>query len=206
MATPLAHIAYAVVYSLMSKFAMDRKTHEAKSRERAFIFLPKGGKMEPTSISEKYWTDAILGDSMPAALMGHPGAYYTTVRGGEVGIVYTAQAILSPPNANRIFDGLDRLGDLEGTWEFLQTLDPTIMFGMDFDYTNLDYELVSSDLHSYNDRSYYTYSSYPAQDFIFNAYSHSTLGYLQQKIKDETDGKFDTIKPTVWMDAPNIFL
>ena len=46
----------------------------------------------------------LLSDSMAAALIGHPGAYYTTIYGGKTGESYTANAIVSPPNPNRAFN------------------------------------------------------------------------------------------------------
>jgi len=41
-------------------------------------------------------------DNMFAALIGHPGGYYSTVSGGELGDTYTAEVLVSPPNINRV--------------------------------------------------------------------------------------------------------
>ncbi|GAI03692.1 unnamed protein product, partial [marine sediment metagenome] len=120
--------------------------HEAQSKERSVTFLPEGGQMEPTRLNDKTFTDNVLllGDSMPAALMGHPGAYYTTIRGGEVGDMYTAEAVVSPPNFLRCFNSLLMGGIGFSSIAYALTLNPHLMFQMNFDFINLNYELVMS--------------------------------------------------------------
>ena len=168
--------------------------HQAQSRARAFNYLPEGGREEPTSINERCLSDRILGDSMPAALIGHPGAYYTTIRGGEVGNEYTAQAVVSPPNINRAFTTFG-IGNLAGAIGYLMSCDPNAMYGLDFDNTNLDYELISFNLHSYNSYNFYSYRQ-GYKDVMLSDYRYNSLGYLQHAIDSETSGELDSIKAT----------
>ncbi|GAI88086.1 unnamed protein product, partial [marine sediment metagenome] len=114
--TPIAHAAYFIAYSAISKFQMDIKAKEAEALKRSSTFYPEGAdRGEPASLNQKHHTDEFWGDSMPTALSGHPGAYYATVMGGEVGDQYTAQAIVSPPNDARCWDW----GNLEGELDYL---------------------------------------------------------------------------------------
>ena len=194
--------AYFVVYTLMTKYFIDVKMHEADSKEKAVTFYPEGITREPKSINEKFWSDRILGDSMAAALAGHPGAYYTTVRGGEIGNMYTAQAIVSPPNSYR---SLNIIGNVLGTAAYLATFgtDPDLMFGLDFDNTNLDFSLLTSELYSYNDREFYSYEEGTGFDSLLRDwYRYNTLSYLEQKIARTTYGELDTIKPVCYDGRP----
>ena len=85
---------YLTVYTLMTKFNIDRKMHEAQSQERAEAFyLVSMGIQEPVSLNEKSFFDRILKDSMAAALIGHPGGYYATVSGQDSGTTYTGNIL-----------------------------------------------------------------------------------------------------------------
>lgn len=158
-ATLLAHAAYIVIYATISKFQMDMKAREAEAMARSSSFLPEGiDRNEPTSLNQKITKDEFWGDSMPAALSGHPGAYYTTVMGGEVGAQYTAQAIVSPPNDARFWNKEDgMIGYLENNLFTLGHGDPDLFTELDFDNHNLDYLLVSSELYAYNDEEHILY-------------------------------------------------
>jgi len=75
----VAHALYLVSNSIMSKFFMDLKAHEARAKERVSTYYLEGPtNSKPNSLSERATTDRIWGDSMIAALCGHPVAYYTT--------------------------------------------------------------------------------------------------------------------------------
>ena len=174
LATPLAHVAYFGVYSVISRFQMDMKAKEAEAAQRSSTFYPEGAdRSEPYSLNQKYHTDDFWGDSMPTALSGHPGAYYTTVMGGEGGAQYTAQAIVSPPNDARFWD----MGNFPGVLDYLGHNVATFGRGdldkftaLDFDNHNLDFLLVSSELYAYNDEQHYTYLEDPALvDVLFDA-------------------------------------
>ena len=217
LATPLAHIAYFVAYSAISKFQMDMKAKEAEALQRSSTFYPEGAdRDEPTSLNQKYHTDEFWGDSMPAALSGHPGAYYTTVMGGEVGAQYTAQAIVSPPNDARFWNQGNFLGMLDYLGHNVGTFgsgNPDKFTALDFDNHNLDFLLVSSELYAYNDEPYYTYLEDPALiEALFDAepeyaldqiksrdsylFRQNTLGYLTKKIRQASNGNLTTIKAT----------
>ena len=161
--TPLAHIAYFVIYSLLSKFQMDMKAHEADAYQKSQTFYPEGAKHDaPTDLSQKPYWDGFWGDSMPTALAGHPGAYFTTIYGGTPGNEYSAQAIAAPPNAMRQWE----LGNFGGVMAFIGAnfnpfsfgrANPDLFTPLDFDHHNLDYQLVSSELYGYNDIPSYNY-------------------------------------------------
>ncbi|MHA1439471.1 MAG: hypothetical protein ACTSPD_18025 [Promethearchaeota archaeon] len=195
----LAGIAtYIAIYTLMTKYFIDEKLRHSVSTERAFTFYAESPltKSKPTAINERAPMDRILKDSMPAALMGHPGAYYTTVVGGPPGNSYTAEAIVTPRNALRSFNVF---GNIAGTIAYLISLNPDNFFGLDFDYLNLDYLLLNSELYSYIDRKYYYYETgdgLDAKDLEYAQYSKNNLGYLQFAIKDRSGGKFNAIKAT----------
>ncbi len=189
---------YIVVYGLLTKFNIDFKAHEAESEQRSQTFLPEGGQLQPTKLNDRTFVDNVLllGDSMPAALMGHPGAYYTTVMGGDVGNMYTAEAIASPPNGLRFLISLSPI-NIFGDIAYAFTLNPDQMYQMSFDNINLDYELVTSELYSYNNKPYYHYSSFATRDSLHAQYANNTIGYLEQRIREETDNELNTIKPVI---------
>ncbi len=189
---------YIGVYGLLTKFNIDFKAHEAETEQRSQTFLPEGGQMQPTKLNDRTFVDNVLllGDSMPAALMGHPGAYYTTIMGGEVGNMYTAEAIASPPNGYRFLVSLSPI-NIFGDIAYAFTLNPDQMYQMSFDNINLDYELITSELYSYNNRPYYHYSSFATRDSLHAQYANNTIGYLEQRIREETDNELNTIKPVI---------
>jgi len=126
-------------------------------------FYPESAEHDaPTELSEKPSWDGFWGDSMPTALAGHPGAYFTTIYGGTPGNEYSAQAIVAPPNAIRQWE----LGNFEGILDFIGAnfipfsfgrANPDLFTPLDFDHHNLDYQLVSSELYGYNNIPNYNY-------------------------------------------------
>ncbi len=66
----------------------------------AVTYYPSDGDFsEPTSLSQKTASDRLFDDSLAAYNQGHPGAYYTTVMGGEPGNMFTGEIMVSPPNS-----------------------------------------------------------------------------------------------------------
>ncbi|TXT61389.1 MAG: hypothetical protein BAJALOKI2v1_30007 [Promethearchaeota archaeon] len=158
-------------------------------------------RREPISLNERFVFDAILGDSMAAALFGHPGAYYTTVRGGELGNLYTAEAIVYPPSKARWFTDSNffGLGELliQIAWDSftLQEPDPDAMYGLDYDNMNLDFLLLTNELFGYNEKPDYSFSLYNEEsDKYYERYARNTLNYLEQLIAVETQRELDRIK------------
>ncbi|MFX1277251.1 MAG: hypothetical protein ACFFAT_19680, partial [Promethearchaeota archaeon] len=146
--------AYTLAYALISKAFMDLKAHEARTEADYQTFYPVGlDKTGPTWLNEKAFFDRILGDSIPAALIGHPGAYYTTVSGGSPGKRYSAQAVVTPPRYYRLGDRMAASGI--GFLKYIFTLDPDAFIGLDFDDVNLDYFLLTSELPAYNSYDIY---------------------------------------------------
>jgi len=162
LATPLAHFAYFVLYSLISKFQMDLKANEADAYQKSQTFYPESAKHDaPTELSQKPYWDGFWGDSMPTALSGHQGAYFTTVYGGTPGNEYSAQAVVVPADTMRFwgsdFSGVsDFIGANLNPFSFGRA-NPDLFTPLDFDHHNLDYQLVSSELYSYNDIPSYNY-------------------------------------------------
>ena len=195
----LGPIGYFLVYTLMTKFSMDVKSHIADSQVKAFTFYPaEGDKKQKTSLNERIDSDEMWGDNMPAALMGHPGAYYTTIQGEDEAKIYSAQAIVSAPNPlrdtpNNIGGFLEFLGD--NLWKTTES-NPDLFTGLDFDGLNLDFLLMTNELSALNDLPDYSFAPNAYQSKYYD-YRQNTLGYLQQKIKDESNGKLDTIKPII---------
>ncbi len=198
----LAHavgvLTYIATYTLMTKFFIDIKLHEAESRTRADTFYPTSGEVrKPKSLNEKSFFDRILGDGMAAALIGHPGGYYTTVSGGEPGNMYTAELLVSPPNLARMkkaFGGfLDLLWD--NFWSMGES-NPDVFTALDFDNKNLDYFLLTSELPSYNHKDYYTYENTNGLLDEYDLYYANTLGYLETKVRRSSDNLLDMIRPT----------
>ncbi|MEJ2252376.1 MAG: hypothetical protein P8Y97_22285, partial [Candidatus Lokiarchaeota archaeon] len=103
-------------------------------------------------------------ESMVSAIAGHPGAYYTTATGGDLGHQYTADIMVSPPNYNRMLglgNSLLNFFDTIGT-AFSFGLIPDTMFGLRFDSHNLNYHMATSELYSYNDEKNYFYTEDPS--------------------------------------------
>ncbi|KKN17379.1 hypothetical protein LCGC14_0966440, partial [marine sediment metagenome] len=194
-----ATLTYVLVYTAMTKLFMDVKIHEAESQTRAKTFYPVSNDLKgPTSLNEKMIWDRFLQDSMAAALIGHPGGYYTTVTGGEHGDQYTGQLLVSPPNLARSAKSLGGLLELlwENFWKMGES-DPDTFTALDFDNMNLNYFLLGSELPSYNHRPNYAYPSTNSLFSDYNAYALNTLGYLERKVRVISDNKFNAIRPTV---------
>ncbi len=183
----------------MTKFSMDVKSHIADSQEKAFTFYPiEGDKKQTSSLNERTDADEKWGDNMPAALMGHPGAYYSPIQGEDDAQIYSAQAIVSPPNPLRdtpdnIGGFLEFLGD--NLWKTTES-NPDLFTGLDFDGLELDFLLMTNELSALNDIPGYTFTINTNQDKYYD-YRTNTLGYLQQKIKEESNGKLDVIRPII---------
>ncbi|KKM80539.1 hypothetical protein LCGC14_1338830, partial [marine sediment metagenome] len=197
----LGTLAYIGIYSLLTKFNMDMKRHKAQAIERANTYTPISlEKVAPKSLNERseaihgYWEDTTI-----AALIGHPGAYYTEIQGEANNQMYTAQAIVSPANLMRDNPSKNSKGFTDYVWKNLwdaSTINPDLMIGLDFDAVNLDYFLLTTELSSLNDNPDYTFKASAYND-LYNEYSHNTIGYLQQKIAEETNGTLSLIKPVI---------
>ncbi|KKL70782.1 hypothetical protein LCGC14_2101470, partial [marine sediment metagenome] len=205
-----AMLVYFAVYTLMTKFSIDAKLHESKAISRSGIFYSVSDVVKsPTSLNEKSFADRFLQDSMAAALLGHPGGYYTTVTGGEPGNMYEGNLLVSPPSFGRL-GNTNLLDDAGG---FLRLLsdnlldmgksDPDAFTALDFDDTNLNYLLLTSELPSYNRYDYYTYENTNADSSVYDAYSTNTLGFLETKIKRISNNQFDAIRPTIINGVPS---
>ncbi|KKL45296.1 hypothetical protein LCGC14_2357100, partial [marine sediment metagenome] len=197
----LGTLAYIGIYSLLTKFNMDMKRHKAQAIERANTYTPISlEKVAPKSLNER--SDAIHGyweDTTIAALIGHPGAYYTEIQGEANNQMYTAQAIVSPANLLRDNPSKNSKGFTDYVWKNLwdaSTINPDLMIGLDFDAVNLDYFLLTTELSSLNDNPDYTFEATAYND-LYNEYRHHTIGYLQQKIAEETNGELSLIKPVI---------
>ncbi|KKN59017.1 hypothetical protein LCGC14_0546420 [marine sediment metagenome] len=193
-----AFLAYMSVYLLMTKFSIDAKLHqiEAQSRSQTFYTVSSDQK-DPSSLNGRSIADSILKDSMPAALIGHPGGYYTTVSGGEPGNMYTGEVLVTPPNYARLTGAFD--GFLNLLWEnFLNMGDsnPDSFTALDFDDMNLDFFLLTSELPSYNQHTYYNYKNANGIFHPSNQYFANTLGYLEMRVKSASNDQFDAIIPT----------
>ncbi|KKL80103.1 hypothetical protein LCGC14_2008160, partial [marine sediment metagenome] len=197
----LGTLAYIGIYTLLTKFNMDMKRHKAQAIERANTYTPISmEKMVPKSLNERsdathgYWEESTI-----AALIGHPGAYYTEVMGEVNNQMYTALAIVSPPNLLRDNPDKNSRGFSDYIWNdifYAGNTNPDLMVGLDFDGLNLDYFLLTTELSSLNDNPDYTFEA-SIYNNLYNEYGHNTIGYLQQEITKETDGDLSLIKPVI---------
>ena len=194
-----AILTYVGVYTLMTKFSIDRKLHVAEAKERSEKFYPSSsGQQEPTSLNEKNLYDRFLQDTMAAAIIGHPGGYYATVSGEDSGTTYTGQLLVSPPNPLRLAIGFLTDGFYELLIENFVNMgesDPDAYTVLDFDDVNLDYMLMTSELPYYNTKEFYTYEN---TEFLLNNYnlhSYNTLGALETIVNEQSEGSFNAIKP-----------
>ena len=203
-------LVYFAVYTLMTKFSIDAKLHESKAISRSGIFYSvSDGVKSPTSLNEKSFADRFLQDSMAAALLGHPGGYYMTVTGGEPGNMYEGNLLVSPPRFGRL-GNTNLLEDIGGFMRLLSDnllnmgkSDSDAFTALDFDDTNLNYLLLTSELPSYNRYDYYTYYNTNDKASVYDAYSTNTLGFLESKIKRISNNQFDTIQPTIINGVPS---
>jgi hypothetical protein len=193
----LSRLIYFLTYTLLTKFNIDLKIHQANSRQRSQTFYAISTEnRKPTSLNEKALDDRVLQDSMAAAIIGHPGGYYTTVSGGEPGNQYTAQALVSPPNYARILRSFS--GFIELLWQNLWDMgesNPDVYTALDFDDLNLNYLLHTSELASYNQRLYYNYTNTDNIFNIYNWYFANTLGYLETRVRRLSDNDLNAIRP-----------
>ncbi|TXT58973.1 MAG: hypothetical protein BAJALOKI2v1_270001 [Promethearchaeota archaeon] len=208
---------FVYVYSSMTKFYMSLKQHEAQAAERAHTFYNLGDETYAPEFINRRSSTEIRGDSLAAAIHGHPGAYYTTIVGGEPGNEYRAEAMVYPPDQAR-FQHVGLTGEFyeflaKNAWETrdtilnwatndqtdLQGANPDLMTALNFDHKNLDFMLLTSELHSYNsdegDLQYYSYSSDDPQ--MYEIYRENSLGYLEQEIVRTTGGRLNRIKLTL---------
>ncbi|KKN36693.1 hypothetical protein LCGC14_0771070, partial [marine sediment metagenome] len=196
----LGTLAYIGVYTLMTKFSIDLKRHKADAMQKAFTFTPVSlDEMKPKTLNERSPVHAFWEESTIAALMGHPGAYYTTVQGEVENQIYTAQAIVSPHNLLRDNLAKNSKGFLDFIWDNMWNpgdSNPDLMIGLDFDNINLDYFLLTSELSSLNDNPDYTFAS-SAYGGLYNQYRHNSLGYLQQEVAKASGSKLSVIKPII---------
>ena len=194
----LGALTYFLTYTLMTKLSIDIKLQASQARERSNTFYAISQEnYEPTSLNHKAPGDRYLQDSMAAALIGHPGGYYTTISGGEPGNQYTAQALVSPPNLYRVRNAFAGFGALlwGNLWNMGES-DPDVFTALDFDDRNLDYLLHTSELPSYNQKEHYTYENTVRSTNLYNIYKFTTLGYLENEIKDASNNQLNTIRPT----------
>ena len=116
LAKAMGALAYFASYTLMTKFSIDMKLHEAESQSRSQTFYSRSdGQQDPTSLNDRSIADRVFKDSMVAALAGHPGGYYISVSGGEPGNMYTGEVLVSPPNYARMTGAFN--GFLDLLWE-----------------------------------------------------------------------------------------
>ncbi|MBN1214426.1 MAG: hypothetical protein JXA99_03185, partial [Candidatus Lokiarchaeota archaeon] len=102
---------------------------------------------------------------------------------------YDAIIIASPPNKDRAYNnivGLLTAGLLDST---------PIDEQLPFDTMNLDYFLISSELHGYNDIEGYHYSDKASLQVPYNQYRKNTIGYISHLITEETNGSLNSIIP-----------
>ncbi|TFF94520.1 MAG: hypothetical protein EU543_01090 [Promethearchaeota archaeon] len=163
--------AYLGVYLLLTKFFIDIKVHESQSVSRANTFFSaEDGNKDPATLNQRTLADRIMKDNMFAALIGHPGGYYSEVSGGETGNQYTAEVLVSPPRnyGNNLGEVIGNVA-VDGVVNFVSFLavvatnvfsfgysDPDLFFGLGFRDYNLDYLLLSSELPSLNGFQYNT--------------------------------------------------
>ncbi|KKM73838.1 hypothetical protein LCGC14_1406410, partial [marine sediment metagenome] len=198
--SPLATLAYFTVYTLMTKFSIDMKLKEAESQSRSQTFTPVSREQrDPVTLNERSVADRVgLKDSMAAALLGHPGGYYTTVSGGEPGDMYSAEVLVSPPNYARIL-GVVGFGFFNLLWENFFNMgesDPDTYTALDFDDMNLDYRLLTNELASFNMYPNYVYKNTENLFHPYTQYNANTLGFLETEVNRVSNNQLDTILPT----------
>ncbi|MHA1267750.1 MAG: hypothetical protein ACTSRS_21115 [Candidatus Helarchaeota archaeon] len=199
----LGALTYFTVYTLMTKFFMDIKMKRSSALMASQSFYPPSVKSaEPVNLNEKSVGDRILGDSMGAALLGHPGGYYTTVKGMANGKIYQAQLLVTPPNLGRLmnsFNGFFKL--LAENLLNMGESDPDSFAALDFDDANLDYFMLTSELPSYNLRKFHEINLNDPLGII-SEHAKNTLGYLENEIKTSSNHALNGIRPT-WTLTPS---
>ncbi|MHA1279503.1 MAG: hypothetical protein ACTSQ8_20065 [Candidatus Helarchaeota archaeon] len=208
IAKAMAHLAYFTVYSLMSKFFIDMKMRKAEALQASLTFHPKSYKSNgPISLNEKSSGDSIIGDSMTAALAGHPGGYYTLAKGTANGKTYQAQVLVTPPRVYNLIDErnfFNALGFLRLLGENLISMgesDPDSFTALDFFDTNLDYFMLTSELPSYNWRLNHEIKLNDPFGFLKD-YSANSLGYLENRIKTISRSSLTDLVPS-WVLTPS---
>jgi len=175
----IAGAAFMLTYTILMKYFMDEKSAVAASKEASEKFYTLGSR-EAIQLNDRMIANRVSRDSSLAAIQGHPAAYYTLIHGGPTGHDYTAEVIASPPNEMRTSRAT------LGMAAYVATLGqiPELFFGLDFDYSNIDYEQFTTALYTYNDYPFYTY--YHKGLFgipkMSDPYQYNTLGYVEQKI------------------------
>jgi len=222
-----APFVFAAVYFLLSWANGEEKARVTKAINDAMTYYPSGDFNEPTSLSEKTAKDRLFDDSLAAYNQGHPGAYYTTVVGGEPGNMYTGELMVTPPHSGGDIKSLidayeeynegyeEYLGNpLEEpiTQELLDQLSRNQKLHDEFLASvrnsvvrkNLDYFFLSSELPAINEREFYSFDAglSTSGNALVNYYRYNTLGYLENEIKRISGGKLDAIRPMVINGVP----
>ncbi|KKK92266.1 hypothetical protein LCGC14_2704650, partial [marine sediment metagenome] len=168
----------------------------------------------PNSLNEKTKLARGEGDS-DKNHPNHRSAYYYTIYGGEPGKDYTANLIIAPPRLFRgngeTFEGfnldyflltseLASLEDKSYITDVIIGTSPNV-------YDDITPEVVLDSLGNVVENIDYTggpIDRRPGEGEDFEAkmaedpygyYSLNTIGYIEQEIKSESNGKFDTIRP-----------
>ncbi|MHA1279520.1 MAG: hypothetical protein ACTSQ8_20150 [Candidatus Helarchaeota archaeon] len=190
-------LTYFTVYTLMTKFFIDMKLRKSDAIAKAHTFIPVSMKsIEPINLNEKSLGDRLWGDSMTTALFGHPGGYYTTVKGFDDGKIYQAQLLVTPPNPFRClkaYSGFYKL--LVENFFNMGESDPDSFTALDFDNANLDYFMLTSELPSYNLKRHYTLNLKDPLG-LYKEYALNSMGYLENEIKTISSLGLSGIRPT----------
>ncbi|KKM73081.1 hypothetical protein LCGC14_1414080, partial [marine sediment metagenome] len=220
----LAPFVFAGLYFVMSLPTGNRARYieESKVEARTFYQSDDEDWENPPSLNEKQ-DQIVKREGWREMTNLHTEAYYTTVFGGSgSGEMYEASVITSPPAIWR-YAHLDvdlgyspypyiLVDSPTGPQLVLRTYDlkdthlGSIRQFTDF---NLDYFLITSELPALADTLNNQYS--PNNDVfslelnigttnrqdLYQAYKTNTIGYLEQEITYQSEGKFDSIRPIV---------
>ena len=180
---------------MMTKYFSDLKLRKAQAQQDVMTFFADGiEKEDPIALNKRaQGIDRTWKDGMFAASEGHPGAYYTTVMGGEAGNQVSAQVIIAPPNEDRKSKESLKLS------LFMLTSNADDMF--DYDDTPLDFFLPTTELSGYNDRLNYAYSG-EFDEGEYETYKENTIGYWDTMIEQKSNGTLNGLRINIRYGEP----
>ncbi|KKL72006.1 hypothetical protein LCGC14_2089220, partial [marine sediment metagenome] len=214
----LAPIVYATIYFAETWLEQLENAEAISNLQKSYTFydIDDSSMDIPNSLNEKTKLARGEGDS-DKDHPNHRSAYYYTVYGGESGKDYTANLIMAPPRLFRgngeTFEGYNldyflltsELASLEekpyitdviiGTSpNVYDDITPKVVLDAEGNVVeNIDYT-GTTPLQRWSEEGSYDLERKMAED-LYGYYSLNTIGYIEQKIKSESNREFDTIRP-----------
>ena len=189
----IAALIFAPIYFILSWEEQEQKRYfyEQQTKARTY-YTANSDRSLPTILSDKRAGEA---DGEWEHYLGHPAAKYLPVSGGVPGNMYSGKVIVYPPEGLRSYVPLSIDADTASNSQTVLDIIKNFEHIMEVSGTNLDYFLLTSELPSYYDKPYYSFSYDSGRSLYYLYYRYNTIGYLEREVDIASDGEFNAMKP-----------